>query len=95
MPNPKTGTVTFKVKNAVKEIKAGKVEFRVDKNGVIHAPFGKLSFTEEQLYQNVRSLVDAVLKLKPAASKGRYMGSATISSTMGPGIKLDVVLLTK
>jgi large subunit ribosomal protein L1 len=95
MPNPKTGTVTFKVKNAVKEIKAGKVEFRVDKNGVIHAPFGKLSFTEEQLFQNARSLVDAVLKLKPAASKGRYMGSATISSTMGPGIKLDVVQLTK
>lgn len=95
MPNPKTGTVTFKVKNAVKEIKAGKVEFRVDKNGVIHAPFGKLSFTEEQLFQNARSLVDAVLKLKPAASKGRYMGSATISSTMGPGIKLDVVQLSK
>ena len=95
MPNPKTGTVTFKVKNAVKEIKAGKVEFRVDKNGVIHAPFGKLSFTEEQLFQNARSLVDAVLKLKPASSKGRYMGSATISSSMGPGIKLDVVQLTK
>lgn len=95
MPNPKTGTVTFKVKNAVKEIKAGKVEFRVDKNGVIHAPFGKLSFTEEQLFQNARSLVDAVLKAKPAASKGRYMGSASISSTMGPGIKLDVIQLTK
>lgn len=95
MPNPKTGTVTFKVKNAVKEIKAGKVEFRVDKNGVIHAPFGKLSFTEEQLFQNARSLVDAVLKAKPAASKGRYVGSATISSTMGPGIKLDVIQLTK
>jgi len=95
MPNPKTGTVTFKVKNAVKEIKAGKVEFRVDKNGVIHAPFGKLSFTEEQLFQNARSLVDAVMKAKPAASKGRYMSSASISSTMGPGIKLDVIQLTK
>jgi len=95
MPNPKTGTVTFKVKNAVKEIKAGKVEFRVDKNGVIHAPFGKLSFTAEQLLQNAKSLIDAVLKAKPASSKGRYVKSANVSSTMGPGIKLDVIQLTK
>ena len=95
MPNPKTGTVTFKVKEAVKEIKAGKVEFRVDKNGVIHAPFGKLSFTEEQLKENAASLVGAVLRAKPASSKGRYVNSATISATMGPGIKLDVIQLTK
>lgn len=95
MPNPKTGTVTFKVKNAVKEIKAGKVEFRVDKNGVIHAPFGKLSFTEEQLVQNGKSLIDAVLKAKPPASKGRYLKSVSVSSTMGPGIKLDALQLAK
>ena len=95
MPNPKTGTVTFKVKDAVKEIKAGKVEFRVDKNGVIHAPFGKLSFTAEQLIENAKSLIDAVLKAKPSASKGRYLKGATVSSTMGPGIKLDVIQLTK
>lgn len=95
MPNPKTGTVTFKVENAVKEIKAGKVEFRVDKNGVIHAPFGKLSFTAEQLIQNAKSLIDAVLRAKPAASKGRYLRGANVSSTMGPGIKLDVIQLAK
>lgn len=95
MPNPKTGTVTFKVKDAVREIKAGKVEFRVDKNGIIHAPFGKLSFSEEQLVENAKSLIDAVLKAKPAASKGRYVKNASICSTMGPGIKLDSVQLTK
>ena len=95
MPNPKTGTVTFKVKDAVTEIKAGKVEFRVDKNGIIHAPFGKLSFSEEQLVENVKSLLDAVIKAKPAASKGRYVKNASICSTMGPGIKLDAVQLAK
>ncbi len=95
MPNPKTGTVTFKVKEAVKEIKAGKVEFRVDKNGVIHAPFGRLSFTEEQLVQNATSIVDAVLRAKPSAAKGRYLRGASVCSTMGPGIKLDVIQLAK
>jgi large subunit ribosomal protein L1 len=95
MPNPKTGTVTFKVKEAVKEIKAGKVEFRVDKNGVIHAPFGKVSFTEEQLVQNAASIIEAVIRAKPSAAKGRYLRSVSVSSTMGPGIKLDVIQLTK
>src|SRR3989442_1916089 len=90
MPNPKTGTVTFDVAKAVKEVKAGKVEFRVDKNGVIHAPFGKLSFSETNLIQNARALIDAVVHAKPTTSKGRYVKSVTISSTMGPGIDIDV-----
>ncbi|HEY3132152.1 MAG TPA: 50S ribosomal protein L1 [Acidobacteriota bacterium] len=90
MPNPKTGTVTFDVAKAVKEVKAGKVEFRVDKNGVIHAPFGKLSFSEVNLIQNARALIDAVVRAKPTTSKGRYVKSVTISSTMGPGIDIDV-----
>jgi large subunit ribosomal protein L1 len=93
MPNPKTGTVTFNVKEAVEEIKAGKVEFRVDKNGVIHAPFGKLSFTREQLVENARSLIDAVVRAKPSAAKGRYVRGAAVSSTMGPGIRLDLARL--
>ncbi len=93
MPNPKTGTVTFNVKEAIEDIKAGKVEFRVDKNGVIHAPFGKLSFPKEKLVQNARSLIDAVLRAKPSAAKGRYVRSVSISSTMGPGIRLDVAQL--
>jgi large subunit ribosomal protein L1 len=90
MPNPKAGTVTFDVGNSVREIKAGRVEFRVDKNGIIHAPFGKASFEHEQLTENARSLIDAVVRAKPAASKGRYLQAVAISSTMGPGIKLDV-----
>ena len=90
MPNPKTGTVTLDVARAVKEVKAGKVEFRVDKNGVIHAPFGKLSFTEASLIQNAQALIDAVTRAKPTTSKGKYMRSVTISSTMGPGIDVDV-----
>lgn len=90
MPNPKTGTVTFNVAEAVSEIKAGKVEFRVDKNGVIHAPFGKTSFEEEKLLQNAQSLIDAVFRAKPAAAKGRYVRSVSVSSTMGPGIRVDV-----
>ena len=88
MPNPKAGTVTFDVAGAVREIKAGKVEFRVDKNGIIHAPFGKLSFSSETLLENVRSLVDAVVRARPSATKGRYLRSVNISSTMGPGIKV-------
>ncbi len=90
MPNPKAGTVTFDVVKAVEDIKAGKVEFRVDKNGIVHAPFGKLSFGEEKLVQNARSLIDAVLRAKPAAAKGRYLRGVAISSTMGPGLRLDV-----
>lgn len=93
MPNPKTGTVTFNVKEAIEDIKAGKVEFRVDKNGVIHAPFGKLSFGSEKLIQNARSLIDAVVRAKPAAAKGRYVKSVSVSSTMGPGIRVDVAQL--
>jgi large subunit ribosomal protein L1 len=94
MPNPKAGTVTFNVKEAVEDIKAGKVEFRVDKNGVIHAPFGKLSFAPEKLVQNANSLIDAVVRAKPASAKGRYVRTVSISSTMGPGIRVDVSQLS-
>ncbi len=93
MPNPKTGTVTTDVARAVREIKAGKVEFRVDKTGIIHAPFGKRSFGAEKLIENAQALVAAVVKAKPAAAKGRYMKSVTVSSTMGPGIRVDDDLL--
>jgi len=89
MPNPKTGTVTFDVGRAVREVKAGKVEFRVDKTGVIHAPVGKVSFDKEKLAENAKALIDAVIRAKPATAKGKYVKSAGISSTMGPGIKLD------
>ena len=89
MPNPKTGTVTNDVKTAINETKAGKVEFRVDKTGVIHAPLGKLSFDHGKLVENAASLIGAVLKAKPAAAKGKYVKSATICSTMGPGVPLD------
>lgn len=89
MPNPKAGTVTFDVAQAVQEIKAGKVEFRVDKNGIIHAPFGKLSFEADKLVANARSLVDAVVRAKPPAAKGRYLRGISVSSTMSPGIKID------
>jgi len=89
MPNPKTGTVTQDVAKAIQEIKAGKVEFRVDKTGIIHAPFGKRSFGADKLLQNVEALVAAVVKAKPAAAKGKYVKSVTISSTMGPGVKVD------
>jgi large subunit ribosomal protein L1 len=90
MPNPKTGTVTMEVGRAVKEIKAGKVEFRVDKTGIIHAPVGKVSFATPKLVENAQSLIQAVVKAKPAATKGKYVKSATICSTMGPGVSLDV-----
>jgi large subunit ribosomal protein L1 len=89
MPNPKTGTVTTDIAKAVREIKAGKVEFRVDKTGIVHAPVGKVSFSTERLLENAHALLDSIVKAKPAASKGKYVKSATISSTMGPGITID------
>jgi len=89
MPNPKTGTVTFDVGKAVKEIKAGKVEFRVDKTGIIHAPCGKIQFEDKSLLENARTLIDAVIRAKPASSKGKYVKSISISSTMSPGIWVD------
>src|SRR3954449_1360335 len=89
MPNPKTGTVTFEIGNAVKEIKAGKVEFRVDKTGIIHAPLGKTSFASESLVANAHALVDSIVKAKPSAAKGKYLRSVTVSSTMGPGVRID------
>ena len=91
MPNPKTGTVTIDIGRAVREIKAGKVEFRVDKTGIVHAPIGKTSFAAEKLIENAHALVDSVVKAKPAAAKGKYLKSLTISSTMGPGIKIDTL----
>ncbi len=89
MPNPKTGTVTFEVGKAIREIKAGKVEFRVDKTGIIHAPCGKIQFEEKNLYENAKALIDAVIRAKPASSKGKYVKSISISSTMSPGIWVD------
>jgi large subunit ribosomal protein L1 len=89
MPNPKTGTVTFEVGKAIREIKAGKVEFRVDKTGIIHAPCGKIQFEEKNLYENAKALIDAVIRAKPASSKGKYVKSISISSTMSPGIWID------
>ena len=94
MPNPKTGTVTQDVTKAIKEIKAGKVEFRVDKTGIIHAPVGKISFTSDKLVENASSLISAVVKAKPPAAKGKYVKSATICSTMGPGVHLDVAVFS-
>jgi large subunit ribosomal protein L1 len=94
MPNPKVGTVTFDVGRAVKESKAGKVEFRVEKAGIIHAPIGKRSFDGEKLKQNFLALVDALVKAKPSAAKGNYLRKITISSTMGPGVNLDVSEVT-
>ena len=89
MPNPKTGTVTTDITKAVKEIKAGKVEFRVDKTGIVHAPVGKTSFQSDALVANARALVDSIIKAKPSAAKGRYLKSITVSSTMGPGVRID------
>ncbi len=90
MPNPKVGTVTFDIGKAVKEIKAGKVEFRVDKSGIIHAPIGRKSFNEDQLKENAMSLISELIRLKPASSKGAYMRSINISTTMSPGVKVDI-----
>src|SRR6187399_1851658 len=89
MPNPKTGTVTVDVTKAVQEIKAGKVEFRVDKGAVVHAPIGKISFAADRLVANAHALMESIVKAKPAAAKGRYLKSVTMSSTMGPGVAID------
>ena len=89
MPNPKAGTVTMDVGRAVKELKAGKIEFRVDKTGIVHAAIGKKSFTAQALAENLQAFMDAILRAKPSAAKGQYVKSVTVSSTMGPGVKLD------
>jgi large subunit ribosomal protein L1 len=89
MPNPKAGTVTMDVARAVKELKAGKIEFRVDKSGIVHAPIGKKSFSAEALEQNLLAFMEAIVKAKPAAAKGHYVRSVTVSSTMGPGVAVD------
>jgi len=93
MPNPKTGTVTPNVSQAIREIKAGKVEFRVDKTGIVHAPLGKMSFPAQSLIDNAHALVESVVKAKPSAAKGKYIKSVTLSSTMGPGIVIDALHL--
>ena len=89
MPNPKTGTVTFEVGKAVQEFKAGKIEFRVEKAGIVHAPVGKVSFSKDHLVENASVFLDALIKAKPASAKGKYLKGIVISSTMGPGIKID------
>lgn len=89
MPNPKTGTVTMDVARAVTEIKAGKVEYRVDKNGIVHVPIGKASFEAEKLLENFYTIIETLIKVKPAAAKGQYMRSITVASTMGPGIRIS------
>ena len=93
MPNPKAGTVTMDVTKAVNDIKAGKIEYRLDKTNIIHVPIGKASFTEEQLADNFQTLIDAINKAKPSALKGQYLRSVTMTSTMGPGVKLNVAKL--
>ena len=95
MPNPKAGTVTFEVGKAVKELKAGKIEFRVDKTAIVHAPVGKLNFQEKQLVENTEALLSAIQKAKPAAAKGKYVRSVVLSSTMGPGVPVDVAAVEK
>jgi len=92
MPNPKAGTVTMDVARAVREIKAGKIEFRVDKTGNVHAPIGKISFSAKQLEENLGAFMDTIMKARPSAAKGVYLKSATVSSTMGPGVKLDTAV---
>jgi len=94
MPNPKAGTVTMDVTKAIADIKAGKIEYRLDKSNIIHAPIGKASFTEEQLQDNFQTLIDAIRKAKPAAVKGQFLKSVTMASTMGPGVKLNAAKLS-
>jgi len=93
MPNPKTGTVTMDVGKAVTEFKAGRVEYRTDKVGNVHVPVGKVSFSQEDIISNVRAVIEELYKVKPASAKGRYVNSAALSSTMGPGVKLDPALV--
>ena len=90
MPNPKAGTVTMDVAKAIKDIKAGKIEYRLDKNNIVHVPVGKASFTDEALQENFKALMDAIVKAKPSALKGQYLRSITLTSTMGPGVKVSV-----
>jgi large subunit ribosomal protein L1 len=90
MPNPKAGTVTFDIERAVKEVKAGRVEFKVDKGAIIHVPVGKASFEEGQLVENLAALVDAVNRAKPSGAKGQYLRTLTVATTMGPGIRVDI-----
>ena len=92
MPNPKAGTVTMDVGKAVREIKAGKIEFRVDKTGNVHAPIGKIQFTADQLAENLRAFLETIVRARPAAAKGHYIRSATVSSTMGPGVRLETAV---
>ena len=93
MPNPKAGKVTLDVTNAIQEIKAGKIEYRLDKTNIIHVPVGKASFTEEQLTDNFQTLIDAINKARPAAVKGQFLKSVTLTSTMGPGVKINPMKL--
>ncbi len=95
MPNPKTGTVTFDVAKAIKDIRAGKVEYRVEKAGIVHVPVGKVSFDENKLIGNAKAVLESILKAKPSSSKGRYLKNVTISTTMGPGIKMDTALVER
>ncbi len=94
MPNPKAGTVTMDVAKAVNDIKAGKIEYRLDKTNIIHVPVGKASFSEEQLNENFQTLISAIIKARPAAAKGQYLRSVTLASTMGPGVKLNTAKLS-
>ena len=93
MPNPKSGTITFDLERAIKEVKAGRVEFKVDKAGIIHSPFGKSSFEPQQLSENLATLIDAINRARPSAAKGQYFKSLTVAATMGPGIRVDVPAL--
>jgi large subunit ribosomal protein L1 len=95
MPNPKTGTVTFEVGKAVSEIRKGRVEFKVEKAGIVQVPVGKVSFDVDKLYDNASAIIESVIKAKPSSCKGRYLKSVTLSSTMGPGVQLDTMALTK
>jgi large subunit ribosomal protein L1 len=95
MPNPKTGTVTFEVAKAIADIRKGRVEYKVEKAGILQVPIGKVSFEATRLYDNAHAVLESVMKAKPASTKGRYLRSATLSSTMGPGVRLDAVAITK
>jgi len=93
MPNAKTGTVTFDVARAVNELKAGKIDFRVEKAGIVHAPMGKVSFGVEKIVQNITTFLDIIIRLKPASSKGAYLKGIALSTTMGPGVRIDAALV--